>query len=978
MKTKTLSSPILLLVCCLSISGGSTALASATLTHRYSFTTNANDSVGTADGIMMNGATNSGNALVLNNPGGSSGVPSSGVGQYMALPENIITGYTALTFETWVLYNPQNVAYGDFNRIWDFGNTDTNFNGTSSFFMDAGSDNYSYLTRIVWNSGAYTLWPTPPNDRLLDSPLWNHVVWTSDPQTGKVKIYLNGAVAGFDEGVTNVIGALVGTTTNNWLGRSNWGADTYLSGSFDEFRIYQGVLNQLQVEADYENGPDVYPASYGTVTNLTLQVLSSQMSLGGVQSATVVAAASGLTNKNIDAHDQCGVVYTSGNTSILTVNTNGFITAVGTGNTSITGRLASASAVVAISVVNAMPPELIHRYSFNIDGDASDSIGGPAYDGLLQGNATVTGNQLVLDGTSGTYVYLPSGMVGPTNFTQNAVTFEIWGSVSSTNGNYARFFDFGNIDNGGGGENYVGFCPDHYNPVAQSGFLVSSGDPGQLYEQDAFLTGGTLNGQTNVHIDCVMNPNPNRTFLGYYLNGTLVASTTSLTKTLAQINDVYSYLGRSLYSSDAYLSGTINEFRIYNGELNKFQIAANQQAGPDSTNMNIGTFVSFVFGTGGSMPKDDVRKVIAILNFTQATNVNVAGDTALTLSSSDTNVVSVVNGGNNAGNMIANVAGTATITGIYQYISLGTTNYYTNSAPTTVFRTAGAILTHRYSFSGNANDSIGGANGTLKGNASVTTLAGRLYLNGTTNTYLNLPGGLISNYQAATIECWVQFGASAAWARLFDFGSTTNFGTNTIGPGNYWFCTPYSGSAFRSDVSTTAGFASIDGAPSLNGYIRHVVLTYDPSNGVLASYTNGVLCEINNAATVPLSSISSDDAFIGRSQFGADPYLIAAIDEFRIYNGVLYSDEIAATQILGVTNTLTTNATLTGSISGNNVVLSWPLAAAGFTVQSRTNLASGAWTTVSISPQIVSNITTTNWQATVPVSGSIRFFRLSR
>jgi hypothetical protein len=977
MKTKALPYKILLLVCCLSMSGGSTALASATLTHRYSFTTNANDSVGTADGYMTNGASISGNALVLNNPGGSGGVPSSGVGQYVALPENIITGYTALTFETWVSYNPQNIPFGDFNRLWDFGNTDTNFNGTSSFFMDAGSDNYSYLTRIVWNTGAYTLWPTPPNDRLLDSPLWNHVVWTSDPQNGKVKIYLNGAVAGYDEGVTNVIADLIGTTTNNWLGRSNWGADNYLSGSFDEFRIYQGVLNQLQVEADYENGPDVYPASYGTVTNLTLQVLSSQMSLGGVQSATVLAAASGLTNKNIDAHDQCGVVYTSGNTSILTVNTNGFITAVGTGSTSITGRLASASAVVAISVVNTMPPELIHRYSFNIDGDASDSLGGSAFNGLLQGDATVTGGQLVLDGvpgTYGTYLYLPSGMVGPTNFTQNAVTFEAWASFGTAITNYSYVFSFGNIDNLGGGENYVCFCENHYgNTTGQSGFLVSSGDPGPNYEQDVFDTAGILDGQTNVHIVCVMNPNPNRTFLGYYLNGVLVASTTSLTKTLSQINDVYSYLGRSLYSGDAYLKGSIDEFRIYNGELNKFQVAANQQAGPDSTNMNIGTFVSFVFGTGGPMPKDDVRKVTAILNFTQATNVNVAGDAALTLSSSDTNVVTVINGGNNAGNMIAHVAGTATITGTYQYISLGTTNYYTNSASITVFRTTGAILTHRYGFTNDASDSIGGANGTLKGNATIT--GGRLLLNGTTNTYLNLPGGLVSSYQAATIECWAQFGASAAWGRLFDFGSTTNFGTNTTGPANYWFCTPYSGSAFRSDVATTAGFASIDGAPSLNGYTRHVVLTYDPSSGVLASYTNGVLCEINNAATMPLSSVSSDDAFIGRSQFGADPYLAAAIDEFRIYNGVLYSDEIAATQILGANQTLTTNATLTASVSGNNVVLSWPLAAAGFTVQSRTSLVSGTWTTVSISPQIVGN---TKWQATVPVSGSIQFFRLSR
>jgi hypothetical protein len=209
---------------------------------------------------------------------------------------------------------------------------------------------------------------------------------------------------------------------------------------------------------------------------------------------------------------------------------------------------------------------------------------------------------------------------------------------------------------------------------------------------------------------------------------------------------------------------------------------------------------------------------------------------------------------------------------------------------------------------------------------------------------------------------------------LFDFGSTTNFGTNTNGPANYWYCSPNT-PTFRSDVGTTAGFANIDGSPTLNGRTWHLVVTYDPSSGVLASYTNGVLCEINNAATVPLSSVSPDDAFIGRSQFGADPYLVALMDEFRIYNGVLYSDEIAATQILGANQPLTTNATLTASVSGNNVVLSWPLAAAGFTVQSRTNLTSGTWTTVSIIPQIVGN---TTWQATVPVSGSIRFFRLSR
>jgi len=38
-----------------------------------------------------------------------------------------------------------------------------------------------------------------------------------------------------------------GTTTQNWLGRSQWPADAYLSGALDEFRIYNRVLSAGEV-----------------------------------------------------------------------------------------------------------------------------------------------------------------------------------------------------------------------------------------------------------------------------------------------------------------------------------------------------------------------------------------------------------------------------------------------------------------------------------------------------------------------------------------------------------------------------------------------------------------------------------------------------------------------------------------------------------------------------------------------------------
>ena len=61
--------------------------------------------------------------------------------------------------------------------------------------------------------------------------------------------------------------------------------------------------------------------------------------------------------------------------------------------------------------------------------------------------------------------------------------------------------------------------------------------------------------------------------------------------------------------------------------------------------------------------------------------------------------------------------------------------------------------------------------------------------------------------------------------------------------------------------------------------------------------------------------------------------------------------------------------------SGANLTLSWPLANAGFTLQSRTNLALGNWVNVTSSvPQILSG----QWQMALPLSGSTSsiFYRL--
>src|SRR5256885_15717255 len=78
----------------------------------------------------------------------------------------------------------------------------------------------------------------------------------------------------------------------------------------------------------------------------------------------------------------------------------------------------------------------------------------------------------------------------------------------------------------------------------------------------------------------------------------------------------------------------------------------------------------------------------------------------------------------------------------------------------------GQTLTHRYSFNGDANDSVGTANGTLQGSASVDS--SMLQLDG--GGFVSLPANLINGYDQLSVEFWVTYATNAVWTRTFAFG----------------------------------------------------------------------------------------------------------------------------------------------------------------------------------------------------------------
>ncbi|HLX95829.1 MAG TPA: alpha-L-arabinofuranosidase C-terminal domain-containing protein [Verrucomicrobiae bacterium] len=358
-------------------------------------------------------------------------------------------------------------------------------------------------------------------------------------------------------------------------------------------------------------------------------------------------------------------------------------------------------------------------------------------------------------------------------------------------------------------------------------------------------------------------------------------------------------------------------------------------------------------------------------------NLTTNANHAITYTSADTNVAVV----DSQGNITGMGPGTTSIMATYASLGLSATqSLQVVFAPTT--------LVHRYSFNdGTANDSVGSANGTLVGNASIS--GGQLVLPNTTSVapaadYLQLPAGILANSvngtnndPAVTVEAWATIKAGQyTWANLFDFGNRDAGGLSEY---DLHVC------VHANDNSTIAGISDSDNAnvdyqyidlgsgSSLDGNTNvHITAVFNPPAGYVAVYLNGVLAGANYNVTIPMSGVQAVRNIIGADNW-PDPGMQGSIDEFRIYNGALTTNKIAATQVLGPNQLLNTaSPAVSAFASAGSLTLSWPVASADYTVVTTTNLAAGNWVAAAVTPQIVGN----QWQVVLPITGNTQFYRL--
>jgi len=212
--------------------------------------------------------------------------------------------------------------------------------------------------------------------------------------------------------------------------------------------------------------------------------------------------------------------------------------------------------------------DLVNRYSFtNGDANAVDSVGGAH--GTLENGAFIFDNEVWLFG-AGEYVNLPSYLIS--GFT--SVTFEAW-FTHYPNYPWTRVFDFGDTNPSTyNGRYYIFFTPEAWDGTSR--LAISDADPGFDHEDIAFAP--VIDYEVPVYIACVYDGVTD--VMNLYVDD-IWWDSIPVTIDLSVVDNVYSYLGRSLYIVDSYLAGSIDEFRIYDSALTLEEIELNYLNGPD-------------------------------------------------------------------------------------------------------------------------------------------------------------------------------------------------------------------------------------------------------------------------------------------------------------------------------------------------------------------------------------------------------------
>jgi len=847
-------------------------LSAQTLQHRYSFVSNANDSVGTANGTIV--APSGGNPAIINNGLILAGGGGGGYSGYVTLPSGILGTTSDLTIECWLTQNMANT----WATPWDFAN---NNNQNFGLITDPGNNNGLMETAFTPHGNEQDL----QSSVLFPSGSRQYVTVTYSNATMVANLYLNGVQVGtttFPDS-TYAPGGIGGGSgpTVNALGNDIYG-DSQFQGTIYEFRIWNGVVSPLYLAVSAAAGPSVL------ITDTTVQSVSAaagSVAVGGNEQATATANFTQVSGVPITAFV---TNWVSSNPGVLTVSSSGVITGVAVGTATVSATVNGVTGSSANIAVTAAPVldssvTLANRWSFNEIGgstNAYDSINSSNI--MLEGGTYLGGGVLTLPGGGGNVAQLPNGIVS----TYNSITIETW--LTDEGGQtWSRAWSIGGGTTG----------PNNNFIQANYIDLIPKSGPGQFWTE--FNQGGTtVDAESgaqlptgNEQYTVVSYDAPSQT-IRLYRDGVQVAIATGVTITPASLGFTYNnYLGLDQWN-DAIFKGTFDEMRIWNAAVSPLYQAASAAAGPSVviTNSTVQS-VSVTVGSG-ELLTGNTEQALANGGFKQVSGVPV---TTLVTNwvSSNPGVLTV----NSSGLMTGVAPGTATVSATVGGVT-GTSAIVTVGA-----LGASPVLVHRYSFVSDASDSVGTANGTIMGpnGGTPATINNGLQLPGSrggfgVSGYVSLPNGIIAGTTNITVECWVTQNKGNGWAELWDFGNDGNDNFALI---------PYPVNN-NNNIETVDHLAGnnpeIDtGTLFPNNSEQYVAVTYNNASQLDSIYLNAALIGTLSTPNIPGNiggAGGTTQNYLGNDVYG-DWQFNGTVYEFRIWNGAVSPVYLAVSAVAG-------------------------------------------------------------------------------
>lgn len=639
---------------------------------------------------------------------------------------------------------------------------------------------------------------------------------------------------------------------------------------------YKGVFLR-----QWDESTQAYVMTFSALSGEGVAVWGSQFKLLSVnQIIANVAAGLGMPDETYSdltfkTTDESGVTITwsSANPEVIANNGQVVRPSAGTGNAKV--KITASIALHEVTVVKEFEVTVIEQSNrtyadgplaqYEFEGDLTDSTGNqaagtmtgklvtdaPAAGGTVTYSEGISGDQaLQLDGASGG-VRLPDGLI-----TSDLYTVSMWLKPTALSIFTTAFFG------ATGSDNWISFVPGGTNGVSKA--MLFNGEPWYTKAQAGSLL--TVNEWTNVAFTV------DHGVVYLYINGEMVHEGTDFPSVF---NGTDSILALGVNYWDTPYNGLIDDVRIYDIALTEEEIGWVVHGDPDADKL-----VESL-----ELNAEDKRMAVNETYKPSATVLPLdAANRKLNWSSDNEGVATV----DASGKVTAHAAGKAVITAETQDASNLTASY----AVTVI----NGLVAH-YAFEDNLSDSTtNNGPGLVTGDiitetaddvkGQITFAAGvsgeAAVFNG--DSGIRLPNGLIQK-NTYSVSMWLNpaakpnfttafFGAQArnSWISFLPGGGPGSTGNNAVlWSGEAWY-----------DGNTKVGLP-------LNEW-SHV--TFTVSEGNVKLYVDGVLK--HSGTTFPsVFNNGSAEFGLGVNYFDNDAPYKGLMDEVKVYNTVLSSDEVA-------------------------------------------------------------------------------------